>query len=59
MSANAPSAVNGATDAAMRGQVCLVTGATSGIGLFTPRELARRGATVVLVAATRPGATPP
>src|SRR3954466_6399612 len=33
----------------MRGQVCLVTGATSGIGLVAAGELARRGARVVLV----------
>jgi NAD(P)-dependent dehydrogenase (short-subunit alcohol dehydrogenase family) len=33
----------------MRGKVCLVTGATSGIGTVTARELARRGARVVLV----------
>ena len=32
----------------MNGKVCLVTGATSGIGAVTARELARRGATVVL-----------
>ena len=35
-------------DATMNGKVCLVTGATSGIGAVTARELARRGATVVL-----------
>src|SRR5262249_37673519 len=33
----------------MRGEVCLITGATSGIGLVTARELARRGAHVLLV----------
>jgi NAD(P)-dependent dehydrogenase (short-subunit alcohol dehydrogenase family) len=32
----------------MQGKVCLVTGATSGIGLVTARELARKGARVVL-----------
>ncbi len=31
----------------MEGKVCLVTGATSGIGLVTARELARRGARVI------------
>ncbi len=34
---------------AMDGNVCLVTGGTSGIGEVTARELARKGATVVLV----------
>jgi NAD(P)-dependent dehydrogenase (short-subunit alcohol dehydrogenase family) len=33
----------------MRGKVCLVTGATSGIGLVTARELAGQGATVFIV----------
>jgi len=31
----------------MEGKVCLVTGATAGIGLVTARELARRGARVI------------
>ena len=33
----------------MAGRICLITGATSGIGLVTARELAARGATVALV----------
>ena len=33
----------------LAGKVCLVTGATSGIGKVTARELAQRGATVVVV----------
>jgi NAD(P)-dependent dehydrogenase (short-subunit alcohol dehydrogenase family) len=33
----------------MRDKVCLVTGATSGIGLVAARELARQGARVVIV----------
>ncbi len=37
----------------MQGNVCLVTGANSGIGLETSRELARRGATVVMCARDR------
>ena len=37
----------------MRDKVCLVTGATSGIGLTTALGLAQQGATVILVARTR------
>lgn len=33
----------------MNGRVCLITGATNGIGKVTARELARMGATVVVV----------
>ena len=33
----------------MQGKICLITGATSGIGLVTARALAQQGATVVLV----------
>ena len=34
----------------MQGKVCLITGSTSGIGKVTALDLARMGATVVLVA---------
>ena len=36
-------------DETMKGKVCLVTGATSGIGEVTARELARLGAEVIIV----------
>ncbi|HET8839955.1 MAG TPA: SDR family oxidoreductase [Ktedonobacteraceae bacterium] len=36
-------------EATMQGKVCLVTGSSTGIGKATARELARMGATVVLV----------
>ena len=37
----------------MLGKICLVTGSTSGMGKITARELASRGATVVLVGRNR------
>ncbi|GHO46043.1 SDR family oxidoreductase [Ktedonospora formicarum] len=37
----------------MRGKVCLVTGSSSGIGKVTARELAKMGATVVMVCRDR------
>ena len=37
----------------LKDKVCLVTGATSGIGLATAQGLAERGATVVLVGRNR------
>jgi retinol dehydrogenase 12 len=33
----------------MEGKICMVTGGTAGIGLVTARELAERGATVIVV----------
>jgi len=37
------------TDNIMNGKVCVVTGATSGIGAETAKQLARQGATVIVV----------
>ena len=41
------------SEISMRGKICLVTGGTSGMGKVTARELAKSGATVVLVARNR------
>jgi NAD(P)-dependent dehydrogenase (short-subunit alcohol dehydrogenase family) len=41
------------TDPSMSGKLCLVTGATAGIGLVTARALAQRGATVCIVGRSR------
>jgi retinol dehydrogenase-12 len=40
-------------DESMSGKICLVTGGTGGIGLITARELARRGADVMIVGRDR------
>src|SRR6266702_92744 len=37
----------------MQGKVCLITGSSSGIGKVTARELARMGATVVMLCRNR------
>lgn len=42
-----------ADEGVMAGRVCVVTGATAGMGQVSATELARRGATVVLVARSR------
>jgi NAD(P)-dependent dehydrogenase (short-subunit alcohol dehydrogenase family) len=41
------------TEVNMKGKVCLVTGSSSGIGKVTARELARMGATVVMLCRNR------
>lgn len=41
------------TEINMQGKICLVTGSSSGIGKVTARELARMGATVVMVCRNR------
>jgi len=41
------------SEISMRGKICLVTGSTSGMGKVTARELANRGATVVLAGRNR------
>ena len=41
------------SEMSMQGKICLVTGSTSGMGNVTARELASRGATVVLVGRNR------
>jgi NAD(P)-dependent dehydrogenase (short-subunit alcohol dehydrogenase family) len=41
------------TEINMQGKVCLVTGSSSGIGKVTARELARMGATVVMLCRNR------
>ncbi len=41
------------TAGSMQGKICLVTGSSSGIGKVTARELARMGATVVMVCRNR------
>jgi NAD(P)-dependent dehydrogenase (short-subunit alcohol dehydrogenase family) len=38
----------------MSGKVCLVTGATNGIGKATAQALAQMGATVVIIGRNRP-----
>jgi NAD(P)-dependent dehydrogenase (short-subunit alcohol dehydrogenase family) len=42
-------AVQKTTDASMRGKVCFISGATSGVGLAAARRFARGGARIVMV----------
>jgi retinol dehydrogenase 13 len=46
-------AVQKTTDAALTGKVCVVSGATSGVGLAAVRRLARAGAHIVMVCRNR------
>lgn len=46
-------AASSTMDDAMNGKACLITGGTGGIGLVTARELARRGANVMIVGRDR------
>lgn len=41
------------TEISMQGKICLVTGSSTGIGKVTARELARMGATVVMICRNR------
>ena len=45
---------DGDTMMTMQGRICLITGATNGIGKATAQELARMGATVVIVGRNAP-----
>ncbi len=40
-------------ESSMQGKICMITGSTSGMGKVTALELARRGATVVLIGRNR------
>jgi len=51
-------AVQKSTDASMKGKVCVVAGATSGVGFQAVRRIARAGADIVLVCRNRAKAEP-